>query len=156
MPVGHSPSCAGWMILRPLSVAARPAQMRDLQSPPPCFEIRPSLPLSRLRILLRWRQNRSRLISTDIVTSSRDGQKNQTISPTESVVSWALLRINIGGLLFGLYHSWQLYGFVTVFLLGAALAYVVWWKRDIRLSISLHVIANALTRVIFLMAALAM
>jgi membrane protease YdiL (CAAX protease family) len=62
----------------------------------------------------------------------------------------------IGGLLFGLYHSWQLFGFPTVFLLGAALGYVVWWTRDIRLSISLHVFANAFARLMFLMVALAM
>ena len=66
---------------------------------------------------------------------------------------WAPL---IGGLLFGLYHSWQLFGFATVFLLGAALGYIVWWIRDIRLSISLHVFANAFARLMFLMAALAM
>ena len=66
---------------------------------------------------------------------------------------WAPL---IGGLFFGLYHSWQLFGFPTVFLLGAALGYVVWWTRDIRLSISLHVFANAFARLMFLMAALAM
>ena len=62
----------------------------------------------------------------------------------------------LGGLLFGLYHSWQLYGFTTVFLLGAALGYIVWWKRDIRLSIGLHVFANAFTRLMILMAAFAM
>jgi membrane protease YdiL (CAAX protease family) len=62
----------------------------------------------------------------------------------------------IGGLLFALYHGWQLYAFVTVFLLGTALGYVVWWRRDIRLSIALHVVANALTRLMFLMAALAL
>ena len=62
----------------------------------------------------------------------------------------------LGGLFFGLYHIWQLYSFPTVFLLGAALGYVVWWKKDIRLSIGLHVFANALGRVMFLMAALAM
>ncbi len=66
---------------------------------------------------------------------------------------WAPL---LGGLFFGLYHTWQLFGFATVFLLGVALGYVVWWKRDIRISISLHVFANALTRLMFLMAALAM
>jgi len=66
---------------------------------------------------------------------------------------WAPL---IGGLFFGLYHSWQPYGFATVFILGAALGYLVWWKRDIRLSISLHVFANAIARLMFLMAALAM
>ena len=67
--------------------------------------------------------------------------------------AWAPL---IGGLLFSLYHGWQLFGFVTVLLLGTALGYVVWWKRDVRLSISLHVFANALTRLMFLMAALAL
>jgi membrane protease YdiL (CAAX protease family) len=61
----------------------------------------------------------------------------------------------LGGLLFGLYHAWQLYSFPTVFLLGTALGYVVWWKRDVRLSISLHVFANLLVRAIFLVAALA-
>ena len=64
---------------------------------------------------------------------------------------WAPLR---GGLLFGLYHVWQFFGIVTVFLLGTALGYVVWWKRDIRLSISLHVFANTLMRLMFLMVAL--
>ena len=62
----------------------------------------------------------------------------------------------LGGLFFGLYHIWQIYSFPTVFLLGAALGYVVWWKKDIRLSIGLHVVANTLGRVMFLMAALAM
>ena len=66
---------------------------------------------------------------------------------------WAPL---IGGLLFGLYHSWQAFGFFSVFLLGAVLGYVVWWKRDIRLSISLHIAANAFARLAFLLAALAM
>jgi membrane protease YdiL (CAAX protease family) len=65
---------------------------------------------------------------------------------------WAPL---LGGLLFGLYHVWQLFSFPTVFLLGTALAYVVWWKRDIRMSVTLHVLANALARLVFLMAALA-
>jgi membrane protease YdiL (CAAX protease family) len=62
----------------------------------------------------------------------------------------------LSGLFFGLYHIWQLYSFPTVFLLGVALGYVVWWKKDIRLSISLHVFANTLGRLMFLMAALAM
>ena len=62
----------------------------------------------------------------------------------------------LGGLFFGLYHIWQLYSFPTLLLLGTALAYVVWWKRDIRTSISLHVVANVLTRLMFLMAALRM
>ena len=66
---------------------------------------------------------------------------------------WAPL---LGGLFFALYHVWQLFGFVTVFLLGAALGYIVWWKKDIRLSISLHVFANALVRVFLLVGILMM
>lgn len=66
---------------------------------------------------------------------------------------WAPL---IGGLLFGLYHCWQPFGFASVFLLGTLLGYVVWWQRDIRLSISLHIVANAFARLAFLFAALAM
>ena len=62
----------------------------------------------------------------------------------------------IGGLFFGLYHIWQPFGFLTVFVLGAALSYIVMWKRDIRLSIGLHVFANAFARLAFLMVALAM
>jgi membrane protease YdiL (CAAX protease family) len=65
---------------------------------------------------------------------------------------WAPL---IGGFFFGLYHVWQLFGFVGVFLLGVGLGYVVWWKKDIRLSISLHVFANALIRVFLLLGVLA-
>jgi membrane protease YdiL (CAAX protease family) len=66
---------------------------------------------------------------------------------------WAPL---LGGLFFGLYHVWQLYGFATVFLLGTALGYVVWWKKDVRLSISLHLVANVVARLAFLIAALAL
>jgi membrane protease YdiL (CAAX protease family) len=62
----------------------------------------------------------------------------------------------LGGFFFGLYHIWQLYGFPTVFFLGAALGYVVWWKKDIRLSIGLHIVANTLGRLMVLMAVLAM
>jgi hypothetical protein len=64
---------------------------------------------------------------------------------------WAPL---IGGFFFGLYHVWQLFGFVGVFLLGAGLGYVVWWKKDIRLSISLHIFANALIRIFLLIGVL--
>jgi hypothetical protein len=66
---------------------------------------------------------------------------------------WAPL---LGGLFFGLYHVWQLYGFPTVFLIGVALGYVVWWKKDIRLSIGMHVFVNAFGRLMFLMVVLAM
>ena len=66
---------------------------------------------------------------------------------------WAPL---IGGLLFGLYHGWQLFGWVGVSLLGAGLGYVVWWKKDLRLGISLHVVANALVRFVLLMSIITM
>lgn len=66
---------------------------------------------------------------------------------------WAPL---IGGLLFGFYHSWQLFGWVGVSLLGIGLGFVVWWKRDIRLGISLHIFANAIVRLVLLMNVLAM
>ena len=62
----------------------------------------------------------------------------------------------LGGLFFGLYHIWQLFSFPTIFLLGVVLGYVVWWKRDIRVSISLHVFQNVLMGLMYLMAALAM
>jgi len=62
----------------------------------------------------------------------------------------------ISGLLFGLYHIWQPFGFVSVFLLGTLLGYVVWWQKDIRLSINLHIVANVVARLMFLFAALAM
>lgn len=64
---------------------------------------------------------------------------------------WAPL---LSGLFFALYHVWQLFSFPTLFLLGTALAAVVWWKRDLRISIGLHVFANALMRLMFLMMAL--
>lgn len=66
---------------------------------------------------------------------------------------WAPL---ISAFFFALYHVWQLFGFVGVFLLGAGLGYIVWWKKDIRLSISLHVFANTLIRVFLLVGILAM
>ena len=61
-----------------------------------------------------------------------------------------------GQFFFGLYHVWQLHGFPTVFLVGVVLGYVVWWKKDIRLSISGHVFSNAIGRLMFLMFALTM
>ncbi len=60
----------------------------------------------------------------------------------------------ISGLFFGLYHVWQPFGFLTVFVLGVVLSFITRWKRDLRLSISLHVFANAITRLAFLLAAL--
>lgn len=59
-----------------------------------------------------------------------------------------------GGLFFAFYHVWQPYGILTIFLLGASLGYVVYWQKDLRLSISLHVFANLASRIGFLLAAL--
>ena len=56
----------------------------------------------------------------------------------------------ISGLFFGLYHLWQPFGFFSVFVLGSALSGLVLWKRDLRLSIGLHVLANLLTRLAYL------
>ncbi len=50
------------------------------------------------------------------------------------------------GVLFAIYHCWQLYSFPILFVLGISLGLVVWWKKDLRLSIALHVTANAVTR----------
>jgi membrane protease YdiL (CAAX protease family) len=62
----------------------------------------------------------------------------------------------LGGVLFGMYHVWQLFDFPLVALLGVGLSFVVWWKKDLRLSIALHILANVISRLMFLMAALAM
>lgn len=62
----------------------------------------------------------------------------------------------IGGLFFGLYHSWQAFGFAGVFLLGTVLGYVVWWQRDIRLSIILYILANVIVRLAVLLTVMAM
>jgi membrane protease YdiL (CAAX protease family) len=53
----------------------------------------------------------------------------------------------LSALLFALYHVWQLFDFTAVFLSGLVFAFVVWWKRDVRLGISLHVLANVLARI---------
>lgn len=50
-------------------------------------------------------------------------------------------------LLFAIYHVWQLFGFTAIFLSGLVFAFAVWWKRDVKLGISLHVFANILARI---------
>ena len=56
----------------------------------------------------------------------------------------------ISGLFFALYHLWQPFGFFSVFVLGTALSGLVLWKRDLRLSIWLHVLANVFSRLAYL------
>jgi membrane protease YdiL (CAAX protease family) len=57
----------------------------------------------------------------------------------------------INALLFALYHVWQLYDFAVIFLSGLVFAFVVWWKRDVNLSISMHIFGNALARIMILL-----
>jgi membrane protease YdiL (CAAX protease family) len=58
-----------------------------------------------------------------------------------------LLAPVISAFLFALYHVWQLFDFATLFLSGLVFAFAVWWKRDVKLGISLHVFANVLARI---------
>jgi membrane protease YdiL (CAAX protease family) len=53
----------------------------------------------------------------------------------------------ISAFLFALYHVWQLFDFTAIFLSGLVFAFAVWWKRDVKLGISLHVFANVLARI---------
>jgi hypothetical protein len=62
--------------------------------------------------------------------------------------AWAPI---INALLFALYHVWQLYDFTVIFLSGLVFAFAVWWKRDVNLSISMHIFGNALARIMILL-----
>ncbi|MBI9050806.1 MAG: CPBP family intramembrane metalloprotease [Anaerolineaceae bacterium] len=66
---------------------------------------------------------------------------------------WAAV---FSGFFFACYHVWQPQGFLAVLLLGTALAGLTLWQRDLRLPISLHVLANAAARLVFLFAAISM
>ncbi len=44
--------------------------------------------------------------------------------------------------LFALYHFWQPYAFLTITLFALPFAYVVWWKRNVYLSIIAHCTIN--------------
>ncbi len=48
----------------------------------------------------------------------------------------------INALLFGLYHVWQPYAFLTLTLTALPMAYAVWSKRNVYLSISAHCTTN--------------
>jgi membrane protease YdiL (CAAX protease family) len=50
----------------------------------------------------------------------------------------------INALLFAVQHFWQPYNWVLIFLLSLPLAYVVWWKRNIYISMLLHGSANTI------------
>jgi len=50
----------------------------------------------------------------------------------------------LNALLFALYHFWQPYAILTIALFALPLAYVVWWKRNIAVSILAHCSINLL------------
>jgi membrane protease YdiL (CAAX protease family) len=57
----------------------------------------------------------------------------------------------IGGLFFAVYHIWQPMAFLTVFVTGIILGAIVQWKRNVYLSIALHMLANTISAVMALM-----
>ena len=57
----------------------------------------------------------------------------------------------IGGLFFAVYHIWQPMAFITVFVTGIILGAIVQWKRNVYLSIALHMLANTISAVMALM-----
>jgi membrane protease YdiL (CAAX protease family) len=57
----------------------------------------------------------------------------------------------IGGFFFALYHVWQPMAFITVFVTGVILGALVQWKRNVYLSIILHILANTLSAAMALM-----
>jgi membrane protease YdiL (CAAX protease family) len=50
----------------------------------------------------------------------------------------------VNALLFAVQHFWQPYNWVLIFLLSLSMAYVVWWKRNIYISMLLHGSANTI------------
>lgn len=48
----------------------------------------------------------------------------------------------INGLLFGLQHFWQPFNYVSVVLSSVLIAYVVWWKRNLYISVIAHCTVN--------------
>ena len=57
----------------------------------------------------------------------------------------------IGGLFFAVYHIWQPMAFMTVFVTGVILGAIVQWKRNVYLSMVLHMLANTISAVMALM-----
>jgi membrane protease YdiL (CAAX protease family) len=48
----------------------------------------------------------------------------------------------VNALLFAIYHFWQPYAVLTITLFAIPLAYFVWWKKNIMISIFAHCIVN--------------
>lgn len=53
----------------------------------------------------------------------------------------------INALLFALYHFWQPYAVLTIFLFVLPLAYIVWWRRNVYVSIVAHCVINGIALV---------
>ena len=53
----------------------------------------------------------------------------------------------MSALLFTVYHVWQLFEFAALFLSGLVFAFATWWKRDVRLGVTLHIAANMVARI---------
>ena len=55
-----------------------------------------------------------------------------------------VLAPTVNALLFAMWHLWQPYNWPLIFLLVLVNAYVVWWKRNIYISMLLHSSANTI------------
>ncbi len=58
----------------------------------------------------------------------------------------------VNALLFAMWHFWQPYNWPLIFLLVLVQAYVVWWKRNIYISMLLHCSANTIGAALALVA----
>jgi membrane protease YdiL (CAAX protease family) len=58
----------------------------------------------------------------------------------------------VNALLFAMWHLWQPYNWPLIFLLVLVEAYVVWWKRNIYISMLLHCSGNTIGAALALLA----
>ncbi|MDQ2717615.1 MAG: CPBP family intramembrane metalloprotease [Chloroflexota bacterium] len=70
--------------------------------------------------------------------------------PRLSRLGWLAPVVNV--LLFTLGHFWQPYNYLLIFLLVLPEVYLVYWKRNIKISILIHCTANTLGAVLTLVA----
>jgi len=68
--------------------------------------------------------------------------------PRMSRLGWLAPAFNV--LLFALGHFWQPYNYLLIFLLALPEVYLVYWKRDIKISLLVHCTANTLGAVLSL------
>jgi membrane protease YdiL (CAAX protease family) len=70
--------------------------------------------------------------------------------PRISRLGWAAPLLN--AFLFTLQHYWQPYNFPLIFLIQLAIVYVVWWKRNIYISMLAHCSGNTIGALLSLIA----